>query len=242
MTHFVWGSRNILFLGGSALATIRVFKISLMWLHTMTSISLGNPSMVQLTVADGNADPSELIAALRAEVADLRARLDAQERILQLRDAALAEAPQATPPAADLPPLPDHFDIAADQLLPAQDGFYQLEWGPEGAFRWTGPVQDVGFDAWLDRSAPLVATLRLFHFGTPANAGELVLEVDGTAYPLAREGKDKVLRSEPIATRPGDGPTRLTLRVPHLHSPAARGAADKRVLGVAFQRLRVEPA
>ena len=184
------------------------------------------------------------LAALRAEVADLRARLDSYERILQLRDAALAAspAPAPPPPAQAALPLPDHFDIAADQLLPAQEGFYQLEWGPEGAFRWTGPAPDVGFDAWLDRSRPLVAILRLFHFGTPANARELTIEVDGIAYALARDGKDKLLRSDPIAPRAGDGPTRLTLRVPHLHSPAARGAADKRVLGVAFQRLRVEPA
>jgi hypothetical protein len=28
--------------------------------------------------------------------------------------------------------------------------------------------------------------------------------------------------------------------VAHLHSPAARGLADKRTLGVAFQRLRLE--
>ncbi len=185
------------------------------------------------------------LAALRAEVADLRARLDSHERILQLRDAALAATP-AQPPApiaASAPPdLPDHFEIAADQLLPAQDGFYQLEWGPEGAFRWTGPHQHVGFDAWLDRSRPLVATLRLFHFGTPANAQDLKLEVDGTAYALSRDGKEKLFRSDPIEPRPGNGPTRLTLHVPHLHSPASRGASDKRMLGVAFQRLRIEPA
>ncbi|WP_198372070.1 hypothetical protein [Roseomonas rosulenta] len=191
---------------------------------------------------------AQAIRTLRAEVAELRARLDSYERILQLRDAALDAAPTPAPPATPQAapqaalPLPDHFDIAADQLLPIQDGFYQLEWGPEGAFRWTGPGHDVGFEAWLDRSVPLVATLRLFHFGTPANAKELVLEVDGATYALSRDGNDKILRSEPIAPRPGDGPTCLTLRVPHLHSPAARGAADRRVLGVAFQRLRVEPA
>jgi hypothetical protein len=191
-------------------------------------------------------DASAEIAALRAEIADLRARLESHERILQLRDAALAESPpvpQAAQPASALPPLPDHFAIGADQLLPTQDGFYQLEWGSEGAFRWTGPAPDVGFDAWVDRSVPLVATLRLFHFGTPANANDLIIEVDGTAHALALTGKDKVLRCAPIAPRPGDGPTRLTLRVAHLHSPAAaHGLPDTRILGVAFQSLRLEPA
>ena len=179
--------------------------------------------------------PKDVIA-LRAEVAELRRRLDNYERILQLRDAA---TPGGALPVADLPPLPASFDIAADQLLPAQDGFYQLEWGPDGAFRWTGPGDSVHFEAWIDRSAPLFATFHLFHFGTPANAKELAIEVDGARYPLQRAGTEKALRSEPIAPRPGDGPTRLTLNVPHIHSPSDRGAADKRRLGVAFQRLRL---
>lgn len=184
---------------------------------------------------DVPAAPKDVIA-LHAEVAELRRRLDSYERILQLRDAA---APGGALPAADLPPLPASFDIAADQLLPAQDGFYQLEWGPDGAFRWTGPGDSVHFEAWIDRSAPLFATFHIFHFGTPANAKELAIEVDGARYPLQREGTGKVLRSEPIAPRRGDGPTRLTLNVPHIHSPSDRGAADKRRLGVAFQRLRL---
>lgn len=187
------------------------------------------------------------IASLRAEVADLRARLESYERILQLRDAAVAAVtpvPSAPPtsPAVQPARLPDHFDISADQLLPTQDGFYQLEWLPEGALRWTGPGPDVLFEAWIDRSAPLVATIRLFHFGTPANAQDLTLEVDGTTYAFARQGADKLLRSDPIAPRPGDGATCLTLRVPHLHSPAAHGASDTRILGVAFQHLRLERA
>ncbi len=202
---------------------------------------------------DLDADAPADVRALRDEVAELRARILGFERILQIRDAVSAEteaAPAgppaktatvpAPPPAKD--PLPAHFDIAADQLLPIHDGFYQLEWGPEGALRWTGPGPDVHFEGWLDRTQPLVATLRLFHFGTPANAKELTIEVDGVSYPLARQANEKIMRSEPIAPRRGDGPTRLTLKVPHLHSPAARGLADKRTLGVAFQRLRVERA
>jgi hypothetical protein len=182
--------------------------------------------------------------ALRSEIAELRARLASYEQILQLRDAALVAGAVAQPPAAApapaRPDLPASYEISADQLLPAQDGFYQLEWGPEGAFRWTGPNAEVHFEAWLDRREPVVAVLRLFHFGTPANAKELALEVDGTVYPLARQANQKLLRSEPIAPRPGDGPTRITLKVAHLHSPAERGLADKRTLGVAFQRLRIE--
>lgn len=188
------------------------------------------------------------LATLRAEVAELRARLDSYERILQLRDAALAAAPLSLSPGSppvpepDPTPLPTTFEIAADQLLPVQDGFYQLEWGPEGAFRWTGPAPEVRFEAWIDRSAPLVATLRLFHLGTPANAKDLTLEVDGATYPLARQGAEKLFLSDPIGPRTADGPTRVTLQVAHIHSPADRGQADKRILGVAFQRLRLAPA
>lgn len=184
------------------------------------------------------------LTELREEVTELRARLDAFERILQLRDAADAlPSSRISGQAAPTTPLPPTYEVAADQLLPAQDGFYQLEWGPEGAFRWTGPGEAVHFEAWVDRSAALKATLRLFHFGTPANAKDLALEVDGSRYPLNRVGEGKILQAEGIAARERDGPTRFTLHIPHLHSPsAAHGAADKRTLGVAFQRLRVEPA
>ncbi|MBR0649934.1 hypothetical protein GXW78_09685 [Roseomonas terrae] len=183
------------------------------------------------------ADAASDTERLRAEVAELRARLDSYERILQLRDAALPAT--ATPASAETTALPTTHDIAADQLLPAQDGFYQLEWGPDGALRWTGPDHDVHFEAWIDRSAPLIATFRLFHFGTPDNAKALAIEVDGQRYPLHHQGPGKVMRSEPIAPRDTDGPTRVTLHVPHIHSPSDHGAADRRRLGVAFQTLRL---
>lgn len=180
------------------------------------------------------------VEALRTEVATLRARLDALERIVQLRDAIATGAPPVDgAPSEPHPELPATYEIAADQLLPAQDGFYQLEWGPEGAFRWTGPGEEVHFEAWIDRSAPLQATLTIFHFGTPANSKEMTIEVDGNKYSLQREGNSKVLRSEAIAPREGDTPTRFTLHVPHLHSPSTRGFADKRRLGIAFQRLHI---
>jgi len=185
------------------------------------------------------------LAGLSGELAALRARVETLERVLQLRDAAAAAGlPDAPPAPLPLPAaaLPLAFGIAADELLPAQDGFYRLEWGPEGAFRWTGPAPEVRFEAWIDRSAPLLATLRLFHFGTPANAKDLVLEVDGQPHALARRGSEKVMLSEPIAPRAAEGPTLILLRVPHVHSPSARGLPDKRVLGVAFQSLRLERA
>jgi hypothetical protein len=183
-------------------------------------------------------------AGLSGELAALRARVEALERALQLREAAAAAGlagplPAPAPPAASLPLA---FAIAADELLPAADGFYRLEWGPEGAFRWTGPAPEVRFEAWIDRSAPLVATLRLFHFGVPANAKDLVLEVDGEPHPLTRRGSEKVLVSPPIPPRPTEGPTPIVLRVPHVHSPSARGLPDKRMLGVAFQSLRLDRA
>lgn len=181
------------------------------------------------------------VAALHAEVATLRARLDALERIIQIRDAAgpATPPPQATGPQPAAPALPTAYEVAADQLLAAHDGFYKLEWGPEGAFRWTGPGEDVQFEAWIDRSAPLCASVTLFHFGTPANAKDMTLVVDGVAHPLQRDGSSKMLTGGPIAPRAGDGPTRFTLHVPHMHSPSSRGAPDKRMLGVAFQRLHI---
>ena len=185
-----------------------------------------------------NGDPG--VATLRAELATLRARLDSLERLLQLRDAALGPAPALAP--AEAPALPAFFEIAADELLPVQDGFYQLEWGPEGAFRWTGPGTEVHFEVWIDRTRPLAAMLRLFHFGTPQNAQDLMLDVDGNSYPLIRKGEERILRAGPIAPRPATGPTLLTLRVAHPHCPADQGRPDNRMLGVAFQRLRLDRA
>lgn len=186
-----------------------------------------------MTSADADLDQ------LRAEVSELRARVDSFERILQLRDAITNTTVGTPTEAAEPVALPASYEITADQLLPAQDGFHQLEWGPDGALRWTGPGQDVHFEAWIDRSAPLVATVQLFHFGTPANAQELALIVDGTSHGLTRQGESKILVSPPIAPREDAGATLFTLHVPHMHSPSARGAADRRVLGVAFQRLTV---
>lgn len=207
-----------------------------------------NDSMVQKGAAnvmavgslpDREATTPSTLTTLQSEIATLRARLDSLERLLQLRDAAHGLAPA---PLADTPALPAFFEIAADELLPVQDGFYQLEWGPEGAFRWTGPGPEVHFEAWIDRSRPLAVTLRLFHFGMAQNAQDLMLDVDGTTYPLFRKGDDKILHAAPIAPRPTVGPTALTLRVSHPHCPADQGRPDKRLLGVAFQRLRLDRA
>jgi hypothetical protein len=198
--------------------------------------------LVSTSSTGDNPDFQVDLDALRAEVADIRARLESYERVLQLREASLGAFSQAisrSRSAADAAPLPDRHSITADQLLPAQDGFYQLEWGPDGALRWTGPGQEVHFEAWIDRTAPLIATLRLFHFGTPENSKDLSIEVDGQRYALHRQGAEKILKSDPIAPRQGDGATRLTLHVPHIHSPSDRGAADKRRLGIAFQRLHI---
>lgn len=178
------------------------------------------------------------LAPLRAELEVLRARLDTIERILQLRDAAFPPPQQEDTPAA----LPATYEIGADQLLPAQDGFHQLEWGPEGAFRWTGAEGELRFEAWLDRTVPLVATLRLFHLGSPANARDMTIEADGASLPLHRDGTSKVFHSDPIPPRPGAGPTILVVRVPHLHCPSDQGKSDRRTLGVAFQALRLDPA
>ena len=108
--------------------------------------------------SSGDAVTSANLEALRSEMAELRARLGSYEKVLQIRDAALSAGSMpslvASEPSRPNPDLPPTFIITADQLLPAQDGFYQLEWGPEGAFRWTGPGDAVHFETWIDRSAP----------------------------------------------------------------------------------------
>ncbi len=179
------------------------------------------------------------VTELRGELAKLAERVALYERILQIRDAAFPEA--AASELGDAP-LATRFEIEASQLLPVQDGFHALEWGPEGAFRWTGPEPRVRFVAWIERRGPLRASLKLFHFGMPANQHDLALIVDGLRHPLKRGEGEKVLVSPLIPPRPGDGPTEILIEVAHMHSPQQLGHPDKRTLGIAFQRLVVEPA
>jgi hypothetical protein len=196
------------------------------------------------------------IEDMRAEIAAIRDRVELFGRALQIREAAetlrasrpgipAAPSPAAAPVARPDPGtagLPARFEAEAAEMLRMADGFHALEWGRAGAFRWTGPGHDARFEAFLDRSAPLKATLSLLQIGDPANEEALQLLVDGTAHALKRDTRSNAYFAGPIAPRERGGPTEIRLRVPYLHWPARTGGLDKRTLGVCFQRLVIEPA
>ena len=196
------------------------------------------------------------IEDMRQEIAAIRDRVELFGRALQIRDAALARRPAAAAPAVapTLPAegtarpdpgtagLPRRFEAEAAEMLRSGDGFHALEWGRAGAFRWTGPGHDARFEAWLDRTGPLRATLSLLQIGDPANETALELLVDGVPHALRRDTASNAFRAGPIAPRERGGPTEIRLRVPFLHWPAQSGAMDRRTLGVCFQRLVIEPA
>lgn len=179
--------------------------------------------------------------ALQQEVIALRARLEAHEKLMQLRDAMDA------PPPAGAAPLPAPLELAAQwemdatQSLSGGTNFHALEWGREGAFRWTGPGADAGFDIWIDRRYPLRARLEIADFGHEANKDALSLIVDGSLYPFLRRGPGKFLIAGPILPRAAEGPTRLIIRVPHLHMPPSPSHHAPPLRGIAFKRLSLTP-
>ena len=193
--------------------------------------------------------PSEVLSALdlpslfalQQEVIALRERLDAQEKLLQLRDALPAPSPVAELRYPTPLELPSHWEIDAEQSLQGACNFHGLEWGEEGAFRWTGPGAEAGFDLWIDRRYPLRARLEIADFGHEANKGALSLIVDGSLYPLQQRGPGKWLMAGPILPRATAGPTQLLIRVPHLHAPPAPSHHAPPLRGIAFKRLSLSP-
>lgn len=199
------------------------------------------------------------IEDMRAEIAIIRERVDRYGRMLQLRDAAPPTRPEPERPAAPVtaePPtgaaaeaapeardaLPAGFQAEAAEQLRAADGFHALEYGRSGPFRWTGPGHDARFVAFLDRTSRLRAVVTLHNIGDSQNEHALQLIVDGQAYPLTREAGTNAFHAGPIRARAGGGATKISLRVPYLTPPGASGGFDTRTLGVAFQKLVLEPA
>jgi hypothetical protein len=137
--------------------------------------------------------------------------------------------------------LPERFVFEAANDLPSAGQFYAPEEGPEGIFRWTGPGAEAALTILVDRRYPLRAWLELADFGHPANRDALSLIVDADIYPLLRRGPGHNLIAGPILPRDGNGPTRLVIRVPHLHSPPPQGHRAPPLRGIAIKRLSLTP-
>lgn len=137
--------------------------------------------------------------------------------------------------------LPERFVFDAAFYLPEAGQFHAAEEGPEGTFRWTGPGAEAALTILIDRRYPLRAWLELADFGHPANLDALALIVDGELYPLLRRGPGKNLIARPILPRADEGPTRLMIRVPHLHSAPQQGHRAPPLRGIAIKRLSLTP-
>jgi hypothetical protein len=137
--------------------------------------------------------------------------------------------------------LPERFVFDAASYLPVAEQFHAPEEGAEGTFRWTGPGAEVALTILIDRRYPLRAWLELVDFGHPANLDALALIVDGELYPLLRRGPGKNLIAGPILPCAEAGPTRLVIRVPHLHGPPQQGHQAPPLRGIAIKRLSLTP-
>lgn len=137
--------------------------------------------------------------------------------------------------------LPERFVFDAAFYLPDTGQFHAPEEGPEGAFRWTGPGAEAALTILIDRRYPLRAWLELLDFGHAANLDALSLIVDDELYPLLRRGPGKNLIAGPILPRADEGPTRLVIRVPHLHSAPQQGHRAPPLRGIAIKRLSLTP-
>ena len=144
-----------------------------------------------------------------------------------------------SPPAETALPERFVFDAASDLAEAGQ--FHAPEEGSEGAFRWTGPGAEAAMTILVDRRYPLRAWLELADFGHPANLDALALIVDGELYPFLRRGPGKNLIAGPILPRVDEGPTRLVIRVPHLHSPPQQDHRAPPLRGIAINRLSLTP-
>lgn len=156
------------------------------------------------------------------------------------------------------------IDLDARDALDAADGFHDIEWQKQTAFRWTGPGRDSLIRVWMDRTVPTCLEMTLISYGDERNRGALGLTVDGVPVGL-KEGGDLALRSEPFPCIPGSLVTEIGIHVPWLsgegvaegHSGAPpRGKAragrarsslarapaqDRRIRGIAITGMRFFP-
>ena len=178
------------------------------------------------------------VRGLREDHEALRGQMIALMEVERFRDVILR---RHTPAAA---PAPPRGKLEARDFAEQSDNLHYLEYGPDGgAYRWTGPghVTRVRFS--VDRSVPLMVTLRLVSLGSHTGQDRITVEVDGAIHlmHLATEA-GTVLQAGPIPPRDGRGPTELLFHFPVLFSPGESDDHDARRLGVAMQAVEIGPA
>jgi hypothetical protein len=157
------------------------------------------------------------------------------------------------------------IDLDPRDALDAADGFHDMEWDQEVAFRWTGPSHDTLVRVWLDRAIPILLEIALLSYGDERNRGAVTLTVDGVPLPI-REINNTLLRSDPFPVAAASLYTEVGIHVPWLtggkstildgHAAEGRSSAarsrrsratrtgsnavsgDQRICGIAITRMR----
>jgi hypothetical protein len=133
--------------------------------------------------------------------------------------------------------LSQHFEVDMRDAVDAIEGFYSLEYGENGPYRWTGVGPTATFRAWIDRSIPMHLDAAVRSFGDERNRADITLLVDGVEVPV-RCG-DKTIRSEAFPISNSKAATEIVFRIPHTFRPQDQGESDMRTLGVCFEKLQV---
>ena len=177
------------------------------------------------------------LRSLREDHNELRAKLVALAEVERFRDVILRRHAPATAPA------PSSSRLEARDFAEQSDGLYYLEYGPRGeAYRWTGPGHTTRVRFNVDRSVPVMVTLRLVSLGSHTARDRITMDVDGVAYTLrVALAEGTVLEAGPLP-RAAPGPTELLFNIPVLFSPGSSDDHDARQLGIALQSIEIGPA
>jgi hypothetical protein len=186
------------------------------------------------------------MAPARGSESDLVARVETLESEVRLLGERLAYALRAGRGPKPVIACPETLEIAADCQLEATDGFYGVEFAPDGrAYRWTGPSPTFGVDVVLDRRSQRRFVLRLAGASHPDGLAGLRAFADAEELELCQEPEPPpgLIEFGAVLPATGDsGPLRLWVFVPKVMSPCELdpSSLDERRLGVAFVSMSVD--
>jgi hypothetical protein len=173
---------------------------------------------------------SERLAALHFELVKIKKKQQSYASAMRLQRSFEGDA------VSDMK-LARHFEFDMRDAVDAIEGFYPLEYGEGGPYRWTGLGPTATFRAWLDRSVPMYLDAAVRSFGDERNRADVTLLVDGIEIPV--RCTDKNIRSEAFPVSNSKAATEVVFRIPHTFCPQDRGESDSRTLGVCFEKLQV---
>lgn len=139
--------------------------------------------------------------------------------------------------------LPRSITIEASFALPAEAGFYWLEYDNNGRpYRWTGPEPLFFFELFINRRYPLDMRLRYSKLQEPGDGKLIRCYVDGKELESELteiDGEFEV--SAVIPERDLLGGTIVMFECANVQSPSEKGNSDdSRKLGLSFRWLKID--